>query len=220
MCGRFTLFTPLSQILPRFGIEDVPFDYVPSYNIAPTQTVFTIIPTDGGAKGALMRWGLIPAWRRDMKSAPTIINARAETLGEKVSFKGLVNHRRCLIIADGFYEWKQVQSAKVPIYITISARGPFAFAGLWDLWRGRKNQLVSSCTIITGKATSYFSSLHQRMPIILTEEEEKIWLSPKSFQEIKQVLIPKKTDNFTFTQVSSFVNSPANNSPQCIHPAG
>lgn len=218
MCGRFTLYSPPSLLSSRFKIDKLPLEYAPSYNIAPTQSVLTIIPTNSGKKTGWMRWGLIPSWSKRGKFGFSIINARIETLTEKASFRNLVNRSRCLIIADGFYEWKQDGPTKTPHYISLKNREPFAFAGLWDQWRDAENEVITSCTIITKEADETIRSLHQRMPVILSGKTESLWLGPKPFNVVKKHLSDDRTMSFSFYVVSTFVNSPSNNSPLCIHP--
>ncbi|HHY09867.1 MAG TPA: SOS response-associated peptidase [Firmicutes bacterium] len=219
MCGRFTLHSPADLLASRFKIDELPLEYAPSYNIAPTQPVLTIIPANGTGKPQLMRWGLIPAWSKKGKSGFTLINARIETLTEKASFRNLVNRRRCLILADGFFEWKQEGKTKTPYYITREKGGPFAFAGLWDQWRNEENKVVTSCTLITKDADEAIRPIHNRMPVILSAAAEDLWLGPRPYNTIKQHLLAADTIPLSFYSVSTFVNSPKNNSPRCIEPA-
>lgn len=210
MCGRFTLHTPVEDLVERFSLPTLDFEYPPNYNVAPTQAVFTILPAGLGRKAALLTWGLKPPWQK--KGARPLINARLETLTEKPTFRGLVNSRRCLVIADGFYEWKTEGDRKHPVYITLDGGKPFAFAGLWD------NPAQPSCTLITQEACSRIQPIHHRMPLILTPETEELWLSSLPFADVVQQLPDQEARSFAYYPVSTLVNSPRNNDPGCLVP--
>lgn len=213
MCGRFTLYTPLDEIVERFSLGAPSWDYVPSYNVAPTQMVFAVIPEQEGRAPSpfLLRWGLTPAWQKKGAGRP-LINARLETLAEKPTFRGLVNTNRCLIIADGFYEWKTENGEKHPVYITLDGGKPFAFAGLWE------DCSSPSCTIVTQAASSFMEPIHHRMPVILTPETEPLWLSSLPFAELAPLLPDQEGRSFRYHRVSKLVNSPRNNQIECIMP--
>ena len=212
MCGRFTLYTPLDEIVERFFLAEPSWEYTPSYNVAPTQMVFAVLPGEKSQlrTAALLRWGLPPPWQKP--GSRPLINARLETLAEKPSFRNLVNAHRCLIIADGFYEWQVENGAKHPVYITLDGGKPFAFAGLWQ--QGD----VPSCTIITQPAARVLQDVHHRMPVILTPETEQLWLSPLPFGELAARLPDQEGRPFTYHRVSKLVHSPRNNSRECILP--
>ncbi|NMB02397.1 MAG: SOS response-associated peptidase [Firmicutes bacterium] len=212
MCGRFTLHTPIEEIVERFSLPDLPFSYIPSYNIAPTHSVLSIIVAEGVRSASLMRWGITPPWLKKGQSGTPLINARLETLDTKPTFRGLANSQRCLIIADGFYEWKQEKSRKYPVYIRLEGGKPFAFAGLWT------NGTTPSCTIVTQEANKLIQPIHSRMPVILSPESEELWLSQVSFNEIRSSLPDQDTRQFDYYYVSTLVNSPRNNEAACILP--
>ncbi len=212
MCGRFTLHTPVSELVERFALSKFEFDYSPQYNIAPSQSVLTVLFEKKTTTVSLMRWGLVSPWQKDVSSRRPLINARLETLSEKPTFRGLINSKRCLIIADGYYEWKQEDSTKYPIYITLDQGKPFAFAALWD------NEASPSCTIVTKEASPFLQSVHHRMPLILTPDTEKLWLSSMPFRELQGFLPHQEDRPFQYHRVSTFVNSPKNNDATCISP--
>jgi len=199
--------------MERFALPELPFEYTPNYNIAPTQLVFAVLPGEDfqARKPALLRWGLTPSWQKP--GSKPLINARLETLAQKPSFRPLVNSHRCLIIADGFYEWKTENGGKFPVYITLDGGRPFAFAGLWQ--EGE----VPSCTIITQEAASFLQPVHDRMPVILTPKTEGLWLSSLPFVELVRELPNQEGRPFAYHRVSRLVNSPRHNSPECILPA-
>ncbi len=212
MCGRFTLHTPVNDLVERFALHESKFQYSPSYNIAPTQQVLTITENSGGRRALQMRWGLMPPWQREPLGRPPLINARLETLSEKPTFRGLVNTKRCLIIANGFFEWVQENSAKYPVYITLEKGEPFVFGGLWD------NEASPSCTIVTQAASTSLERIHHRMPLILTPASEALWLSSAPFSQVRNLLPDQEGRVFDFHRVSTFVNSPRNNDATCIRP--
>jgi putative SOS response-associated peptidase YedK len=199
MCGRFTLRTPMTVLAQQFlfDLGGVPPDLMlrPRFNIAPTQTVAVIRqPAAGGPREfGLLRWGLIPSWAKDTKIGATMINARAETLAEKPAFRAAFAKRRCLILADGFYEWKKEGQQKLPYYFQLADQRPFAFAGLWERWRGppadsaEPQAPIESCTIITTTANELCAPLHDRMPVILEPAAYGRWLDP-AFTESRQLL--------------------------------
>jgi len=195
---------------------------VPRYNIAPTQNIAAILNKESpGRVLTEMRWGLIPAWADDPKIGNRMINARAETLAEKPSFKRSLAKKRCLIPADGFYEWKKNGKAKTPMRITLKNQEVFAFAGLWDTWnKNPKGETVNSCTIITCEANSFMKSIHDRMPVILRKEAEDDWLDLNIIEPAKllKLLSPYPAKELTAYVVSSMVNSPRYDGPECVKP--
>jgi len=224
MCGRFTLFSTYETIIQRFRIETAidEADYQTSYNIAPSQQVAAVI--NDGSKNRLghLRWGYIPSWAKDESIGYKMINARAETLNEKRSFKNAYQKQRCLIVADAFYEWRRMKEGKVPFCIKLKSSEPFGFAGLWESWKSPEGKIIHSCAIITTNANEAVSSVHDRMPVILNREEEKIWLNPKlhDTQILNQLLAPYKSEEMDIYQVSKDVNSPRNNSARLIERIG
>jgi putative SOS response-associated peptidase YedK len=219
MCGRFTLRTPARDLVEIFELLREP-ELSPRYNIAPTQNV-AVIRQDGKSRElSLMRWGLVPSWSKDPKAGPPLINARAETVATKPSFRTAFKRRRCLIPADGFYEWqKQVDSkTKIPHYIRMAKDRPFAFAGLWDHWRHGEGEPLESCTIVTTEANELMRPLHDRMPVILPEENYAQWLDPKNedLRALESLLRPYPPGEMTAFPISTLVNSPRNERPECI----
>src|SRR5713226_7362206 len=174
MCGRFTLTIDIKTVAETFGVAPS-LQASPRYNIAPTQEVVTIL-SNGSAHMEWLQWGLIPSWAKQESIGSKMINARAETLAEKPSFKGLLRSKRCLIIADGFYEWRQENGSKTPMYITLKDGKPFAFAGLWDLWKSPDGEQIRSCTIITTETNELVATIHNRIPAILSADAREHWL--------------------------------------------
>lgn len=218
MCGRFTLRTPIDVLLERFQLSLPGFEVLPRYNIAPTQDILVAVEHDNQRKPVLMRWGLIPSWSKDKSWAARMINARQETLSTKPSFRNLVNRRRCLILADGFYEWQVVNGEKWPMYITLPDSELFAMAGLWDTWLDPTNQqTVVSCTIVTRAACPSLRQIHDRMPVILSPGDEELWISHTSLTQADVDQIASRVpDKFEYYKVSKLVNSPRNDTPECI----
>ena len=210
MCGRFTVKTPRRINLYGVRNSDLPFEA--RYNIAPTQEVSVVADFGNGLELAKVVWGLIPARSTDGKG---FINARAETLDTKPSFRDSFLNRRCLIPADGFFEWKRSGRAKQAFYIELVDKSPFAFAGIWDRW-GYK-QTITSCAIVTTSANELVGTLHDRMPVILKPESYKAWLDPKTDPALlKQLLSPLASSEMTCYPVSSAVNYVDNEGPQLV----
>ncbi|MCY7383900.1 MAG: SOS response-associated peptidase [Microcoleus sp. CAN_BIN18] len=219
MCGRYTL-TASSQIIAEFfKLSEVP-DITPRYNIAPTQSVATVTvsPQHLQRQFQFMRWGLIPSWAKDLKIGSKMINARSETVAEKPAFRSAIKHRRCLIVADGFYEWLPLLKHKQPYYFQMAEGEPFAFAGLWENWQSPEAEKIVSCTIITTAANETVQPVHDRMPVILPECDWKQWLDPavNSAQEVLPLLKPYASEAMKAKAVSAIVNSPTRDSPECI----
>jgi putative SOS response-associated peptidase YedK len=219
MCGRFTLRTPARDLVEIFELLREP-DLTPRFNIAPTQQVLVVRPDSKAREWTSMRWGLVPSWARDAKSGPPMINARAETIATKPSFRAAFTKRRCLIPADGFYEWKRIDGAKVkqPHYIRLSNDRPFAFAGLWESRRGEEGDRLESCTIITCEPNPLMAELHDRMPVILPRDLYGPWLDPaiEDVDALQGMLQPYPAEEMTAYPISPLVNSPRNESPECI----
>jgi putative SOS response-associated peptidase YedK len=223
MCGRYALFASFDDILDRFELRErfAPFAYAPRYNIAPTQPVLAITTSEQGERHLThLRWGLIPSWAKDPKIGNRMINARAETIREKPSFRRSFERRRCLIIANGFYEWRREGTHKIPIFIRLKSGQPFGFAGLWDLWRSPQGDEVPSCTIITTEANELMKPIHDRMPVILPKAAESAWLDPeqKGGSELTELLTAYPSEKMEAYPVSPRVNSPQAEGPECIEP--
>jgi len=220
MCGRFSI-AGSEGIEERFQLEIEFPDLKPNYNVAPSQDV-PVILNNGSNQLALFKWGLIPFWAKDPSIGHKMINARAETVDEKPSFKTCLQRKRCLIVADGFYEWKKEESTKRPHRITLKNKEFFGFAGLWDTWKSPTGELVNSCTIITTTPNELMEPLHNRMPVILPKEVEQVWLDQDITDSffLKSLLMPYPADLMIAYEVSTLVNSPKNNGPECLIPVG
>jgi putative SOS response-associated peptidase YedK len=218
MCGRFTLTRDANAVARAFGVPaPASLQTQPRYNVAPSQDVVTIV-NDGSAHIELLRWGLIPSWAKEEGIGNKMINARAETLAEKPSFKRLLHSKRCLIVADGFYEWKKEGSSKTPMYITVDEQELFAFAGLWDAWKHPDGQVIRTCTIITTEANDLVSSIHNRMPVILPPEARDMWLDSalREDQALLPLLKPYTATEMHTRPVSRMVNNPKYDSAELI----
>ena len=223
MCGRYTLTAPsesLAEMLPGLEITD---ENSPRYNIAPTQEV-AVVPNNGENRMEYFRWGLIPSWAKDPKIGNRMINARSETLAEKPSFRTAFKRRRCLVLADGYYEWRaeEGRGPKTPYYIRMESEKPFAFAGLWESWRQTgEDTSLQSCTIITCPPNEMLERIHHRMPVILEQEEYDVWLNPEEQApaQLNHLLQPYVAEEMTAYPISRLVNQPKNDSPECILPA-
>jgi len=208
MCGRFTLTTDINAVAKAFGVAPS-LQTMPRYNVAPTQEVVSIL-RDETKHLDFLRWGLIPSWSKEESIGARMINARAETLAEKPSFKRLLQGKRCLIVADGFYEWKQEQGGKAPMYFTLPNHDLFAFAGLWDVWKRPDGQQLRTCTIITTEPNEFVAPIHNRMPVILLKDAQEEWLDPAQHDtHVLQQLLTSYTASDMFVHaVSKKVNSP------------
>jgi putative SOS response-associated peptidase YedK len=216
MCGRFTLTTDIRTIAETFGVAPT-LEAAPRYNIAPTQEVVSIL-RNGTAHLEWLQWGLIPSWAQDEAIGSKMINARAETLAEKPSFKRLLRTRRCLLPADGFYEWKKGAGGKIPMYITLKDGSPFAFAGLWDLWHSPDGRQIRTCTIITTQPNDVVAPIHERMPVILTPDVRAMWLDSAIQDEhaLLPLLAPYPAADMTAREVSRRVNNPKSEGAELI----
>jgi len=222
MCGRYTLTVDASVLATLFDLEPL-VEIEPRYNIAPSQPVPIVRTNDSGKREwARVRWGLIPSWAKDAKIGHKLINARAETAADKPSFRSAYKHRRCLLPADGFYEWVKTGGGKQPHHIRFVDRRPFAFAGLWERWTPPEGDPVESCTILTTRPNSLVTELHDRMPVILDPERFGGWIrkGPLSPDAAEAMLIPHPADGMEAVPVSSLVNSPKNDEPRCVEPVG
>jgi len=221
MCGRFTLTADMNILQESFPWLNIPEGLGPRYNIAPTQPV-AVVPNDGKNKLDYFVWGLIPSWSKDPKIGSRMINARAETLAEKPSFRTAFRRRRCLILADGFYEWRQEGQGlpKTPMYIKLASSKPFAFAGLWESWNSKDGSNILSCTIITTQPNAMMEKIHNRMPVILPEDAYPLWLEQGEADttRLSELLIPYTKEEMVAFPVSRAVNSPQNDSPLNVQP--
>lgn len=219
MCGRFTLHTLVNLILQQCGIEEISWEVKPRYNIAPSQDIPVIRQQDGKRRIDPLRWGLIPAWAKDPKIGYTMINARSETAAEKPSFRAAMKSRRCLIPADGFYEWKKEGKTKQPFLIRRQDEQPFMFAGLWEGWDKGEGP-IESCTILTTAANDFMAPLHDRMPVILSPNDYAAWLNPdeKDATKLAYLFEPPADNELVMYPVNKIVSNARNEGPQCIEP--
>jgi len=223
MCGRFTLTVSPEELQAAFPNFDIPVDIPPSYNIAPSQPI-PVVVNDGKNQLDFYRWGLIPSWTKpDKVGKYSLINARSETVSEKASFKTSFRRRRCLILADGFFEWSKSTSgkSKTPYYITLKDQSVFAFAGLWDVWNSPEGDILKSACILTSNPNELVKPIHERMPVILPAESFEAWLKREEGkpEEFQPFLKSYPADLMQAYPVSTYVNSPKNNTPQCIQAA-
>jgi len=221
MCGRYTLTTSSHLIETLFSVESTQ-ELKPRYNIAPTQQIPLVRIAAGGVKELVeLRWGLIPGWSRERKADHGIINARAETVRIKPSFRGPFRSRRCLVPADGYYEWQSTDGGKQPHYIRMKDGAPFALAGLWDLWVGKGGSTaIESCTIITTVPNQMLSPIHARMPVIIGQENYGQWLDHETsdVESLQILLRPFLEDAMEAYPVSQVVNNPRNDTEECLVP--
>ncbi len=221
MCGRFTLTAEAAQLQQTFPEFQFPAQGRTRFNIAPSQPVLAV-PNDGSTRADYFLWGLIPSWAKDPTIGSKLINARAETLGEKPSFRGSYKYHRCLIFADGFYEWKSETGTKVktPHYIRMESGLPFAIAGLWDEWHSPDGSQIKTCTIITTEPNELMSTLHNRMPVILNRSDYAQWLdvAPQKPEALQPLLVPYPAAGMRAYPVSTLVNSPSNDRAECVVP--
>jgi putative SOS response-associated peptidase YedK len=221
MCGRFALTVDADSLIRYFpwlmNVEKV----APRYNIAPGQPV-AVISNQNAEKLDYFLWGLIPSWAKDRSIGNRLINARAETLKEKPSFRNAYRRRRCLIPADGFYEWKasDIKKGKIPYYFRLTSGKPFCFAGLWEIWQGTEGSEILSCTIITTQANETLAPFHERMPVILPREAYTTWLNKDEVNPatLDSYLVPYPAEEMIGTRVSNLVNNPSIDHPDCINP--
>lgn len=222
MCGRFTLTVNPGDVRGDFESYAFPELFAPRFNVAPTQPVLAI-PNDGGNAADFFYWGLIPSWAKDPSIGNRLINARGETLAEKPAFRGAYKYHRCLIPADGFYEWKTQPGTKikVPHFIRMKSGRPFALAGLWDEWHAPDGSTLRSCTIVTTTPNDLMAPIHNRMPVILHSNDYSEWLdtTPRKPESLNPLLKAFPAELMEAYPVSTLVNSPANDRPECVLPA-
>ncbi len=218
MCGRYTLTKAGKTIQSHFAFMNVKVPHKERYNIAPTQTVPVIRLQEGKRELSLMRWGLVPSWAKDEKFGSRMINARAETIQEKPSFKASFKTKRCLIPADGFIEWEQTEEGKQPHYITLQNQELFAFAGIWSEWKNNEG-LLSTFSIITTDCNSLVEPIHPRMPVILSPENYNAWLdASQEANALQSLLTPFPSEQMGQIEVSREINSAKNDRAECLRP--
>jgi putative SOS response-associated peptidase YedK len=221
MCGRFTQTATPAIIAEQFGVA-VPSLFQPRYNIAPSQPIAVIrIEPDSTTRTLVMlRWGLIPSWAKDPTIGNQYINAKAETVAEKPSFRSAFKKRRCLVVATGFYEWQVQGRTKQPMWIGLKSQRPFAFAGLWEQWKPADGELLETCTIITTEPNGLMAQIHNRMPVILGPAFYDQWLDPtfQPIESLKDLLRPYPGEELMAYPVSTLVNNPRHDVPQCLEP--
>lgn len=216
MCGRFTLTRPGRDVAELLHLDETP-EIAPRYNIAPTQGVLSVRRVEARREGVLLRWGLVPAWAPDLSIGAKFLNARAETIREKTTFRNAFARRRCLIPADGFYEWEVVGKTKQPIHFRLRDGGLFAMAGLWERWTGPTG-VVESCTILTTTANDLIQPLHDRMPVILPTERHEEWLNPQNtdLERLQSLLLPLDAELMQAVRANTFVNNARHEGPGCL----
>ena len=218
MCGRYSLHSKAPAINSEYQIRDSVV-LAPRYNIAPTQDAPVVRAVDGKRRSlSILRWGLIPSWAKDEKIGHRMINARAETVAEKPSFRSALQKRRCIIPADGFYEWKQTEQGKQPYFIQPHKRSLLGLAGLWEEWKSKEGQAIQSFTIITTEANGFMQPIHDRMPVILDRNYYEQWLNCRDYdgKQVSHLLKPCPGDLLDMYPVGKQVNSPSNDSRACI----
>ena len=222
MCGRFAFYSPREAITDLFDVE-FPLELEPHFNIAPTQFVVGLrrsdVEDEAKIEPALLKWGLIPSWSKDPRIGNRMINARAETVHTKPAYRAAFKRRRCVILADGFFEWRRTDDGKVPYFICKKSRQPFAMAGLWERWSGSESS-VETCTIITTSANRVLTELHDRMPVILSTDRALEWISAETefSDDLRSLLMPANDDLLQFWEVGRAVNNSRNEGPELIEP--
>ncbi|MBM4326790.1 MAG: SOS response-associated peptidase [Deltaproteobacteria bacterium] len=223
MCGRFVLMALGKLVAEQFELDDEP-NLEPRYNIAPSQQVAAVcrIPETKKRELRMFRWGLIPFWAKDEKIGHKLINAKSETVAEKPAFRAAFKHKRCLIPADGFYEWKRREGKKTkqPHFIRMKNGEPFALAGLWENWESPEGKIIESCVILTTNSNNLIQSLHDRMPVIVLPQDYELWLNTAitDTENLKRLFTPHPQEAMEAYEVSVFVNGPSNEDPECIEP--
>lgn len=219
MCGRFSLATTADDLAEFFGMDVFP-EFDPHFNLSPSQPICALRQQEKEAKreALWMRWGLIPSWAKDPGIGNRMINARSETVAEKPAFRAAFKKRRCLVPADGFYEWKSEGRKKQPYFIRSRKDSIMAFAGLWELWSAPDGSEVTSCAILTTQANELMAPIHHRMPVILSPKDFNTWLDTEATKpdSLKKLMMPFSAKKLEAYPVSRFVSNPSNDSPQCI----
>jgi putative SOS response-associated peptidase YedK len=211
MCGRFAQRSDPKRLAKEFNVAEVP-ELEPRYNIAPTQDILNIRQTEDEREAVFLKWGLVPSWAKDITIGAKLINARSETITEKPSFREAFKKRRCIIPANGFYEWQRTGGRKQPFFFQMKDERPFGFAGLWEKWQGIGGQVIESCTILTTEANEVLRPVHDRMPVILHSGDYELWLNEdvRKGEMLKELLRPYPAEEMTSHPVSTAINSPSN----------
>ena len=219
MCGRYSQTKSGEAIAQTFNLSATP-DPQPRYNIAPTQPVSAIAQTEDEREYRVFQWGLVPSWAKDPSIGSRMINARSETAAEKPSFRAAFKRRRCLIVADGFYEWQKTGGKKQPYYVQVKDQEIFGFAGLWETWQSGDGSHLESCTILTTEPNGLMETIHNRMPVIVHPEDFDLWLDPslQDGRHVQHLLRPYEDEAMDAYAVSTTVNNPRNESPECVEP--
>jgi putative SOS response-associated peptidase YedK len=220
MCGRFVRRRSSSTLAEEFQANNIADDVQPSFNVAPTNNVVVVLD-DGDRHLVSMRWGLIPSWASEPTIGSKLINARAESLTQSAAFKNAFRNRRCLVVADGFYEWQKQNGTKTPLLIQLKSERPFGFAGLYETWASASGESVATCTIITTEPNDIVRPIHDRMPVILPRDVEDFWLdsSIEDHRRLLDLLLPYPAAEMEAYAVSTLVNSVKNDSIACVEPA-
>lgn len=220
MCGRFTLRMPVKELASLFGVMDS-MDMAPRYNIAPTQNVLAVRgkPLSNERELVELRWGLVPSWAADITIGSRAFNARCETAVEKPMFRSAMKTRRCVLLADGFYEWRREGKSKMPMLYEMSDGAPFALGGLWEVWN-RESEALQTCTILTTSANELLATIHDRMPVIVPLDALPQWLkeAPLSKGQLAEMFAPYPAEAMRSTAVNPIVNSARNDVPACVEP--
>jgi len=221
MCGRFAQTEALNVLIEKLHIDDILAEENQCYNFAPGQKVLSVICQDGKRKAVDFKWGLIPHWAKDKSIGNKLINARSETAHEKPSFKYSFKSKRCLIPVTGFYEWQKSGKEKRPVFIYLKSNEFFTLGGLYSNWTSPGGDLIQTCTILTTEPNSLLEPVHNRMPVIIKEDNHKLWLDTaveNNQEELLSILNPYPPDEMAMHYVSKYVNTPGNNGPQCTEP--
>jgi putative SOS response-associated peptidase YedK len=220
MCGRFAQLQTISDLIKAYFVDDVLTDVLPGYNISPGSRIISIIRKDTKRLLVDFQWGLIPHWAKERAADRGLINARAESVSQKPSFRNAFKARRCLIPASGFYEWKKEGRIKIPYYVRLLTGRPFTFAGIHETWASPGGEEVATCAIITTGPNEIMKRIHDRMPVIIGDANRDAWLDPSlGPEDALSLLKPYPDDAMEAYPVSTLVNSPKNDSPDCIQPA-
>jgi putative SOS response-associated peptidase YedK len=217
MCGRFEIHSALEIIAKVFGIDEITFDYQPNYNVAPSQDIILVVH-DRKRRLVRSRWGFVPSWSKDLKTGYRMINARADTVAVKRTFKSALENQRCLVVADGFYEWQKAGRTKKPMYIRLKSGKPFGFAGLYNTWTSPEGEAICTSMIITTDANELLRPIHDRMPVITPPDAVDLWLDPKihDSSELLPILKPYPSEEMEYYPVSPKVNSYKYNAPENV----
>lgn len=217
MCGRFEIHSAIKLIAEIFGISEWEIEYSPSYNIAPSQDILLVV-NDGKRRLVKSRWGFVPSWSKELSAGYKMINARAESVADKPSFREAFQNQRCLVVADGFYEWKKEGTTKRPFYIRLKSGKPIGFAGLYNVWKSPEGEQICTSTIITTNANEIVLPLHDRMPVIASPDAYGLWLDPNIHDKaiLQKILKSYPSEELDVYEVTPKVNSPKNNAPENI----